>query len=92
MPGRRSKDETHLLCPICSRNLLEDFEDAEFIATYRGLVCRECDARALNVEGKTLGASGVYFEGGDNPVFIDSQKCWRRYRFGGHVTMVENSK
>ena len=75
-------------CPICSRDLLLDFPDATAAVTYQGLVCRECDDRAVNSEGTTP-KEYPFDYGGDNPVFINSQKCWRRYRFGGFVTMLD---
>ena len=88
MHDSRPNDYVRRACPICRRDLLEDFTDAAFVDNYPGLVCRKCDARAVNSKGASPEAGGMYFEEGDNPVFIDSLKCWRRYRFGGHVTMI----
>lgn len=75
-------------CPICSRDLLLDFPSAPSIVGYPGLICRTCDRRAINSKGAAPEMFG-FDDNGDNPVFIDSRKCWRRYRFGGFVTMLD---
>ena len=67
-------------------------------------VCEECDQRAVNENGgkpwvgyppekqaeidesSTVEPPDV----GENPVFIDGHKCWRRYRFGGWITFVDH--
>ena len=85
--GCNSNDRVQFPCPICGRDLLGDFEDPVTINMYQGLVCRKCDDRAVNREGSE--PRHYWDDDGDNPVFIDSQKCWRRYRFGGFVTMID---
>jgi hypothetical protein len=71
-----------LECAICGENL----EDSDFARNYPGFVCRKCDARAVNARGEKPHHESMY-DSGDNPVFIDGLKCWRRYRYGGYVTM-----
>ncbi len=72
-------------CSICNNELF-GYKDENMATIYPGLVCRKCDERALNTEGKKP-KMNVDYDDGENPVFIDGIKCWRRYRFGGFVTI-----
>ena len=77
-------------CAICGIILNEGLHD------YFCAVCWECDRKAVNSEHFEAGhisavprEDGSFFltDDGDNPVFIEGIRCWRRYQFGGYITM-----
>jgi hypothetical protein len=86
-----------MTCPICGGEIEGNTD------TYVNLVCEDCDDRAVGEDGEPAEYGFEYLERepdsgdgiqmepdtGTNPVFIDGEKCWRRYRFGGWVTMLD---
>lgn len=82
-------------CSICGASL----SDPEFALNYPNFVCEGCNQDAVNKDGETPwhgwppgkepeSESGVIQmapDQGENPVYIEGIKCWRRYRFGGHI-------
>lgn len=73
------------LCALCGD---DTGVDLAWAAAYPGLVCTACEARAVNADGEPP-AHRLTEDDGDNPVFIDERKCWRKYREGGYVTMLD---
>ena len=58
-------------------------------ADFPRLVCRRCDALALNDAARPAEGPAWAGGGGDNPVYIDGKQCWRRYGQDGWVTMLD---
>lgn len=70
----------NLVCEACDQRAVTDESDRPKVGNeFLGR-----DTVVTDDEGNRVVRMGP--DVGDNPVFVDGQKCWRRYRFGGWIT------
>lgn len=75
-----SSNYVNLVCETCdSRAVTAEGEEPKYGFEYLGEYPTEDGEREPDT---------IYMDPdvGDNPVYIDGHKCWRRYRFGGWIT------
>jgi hypothetical protein len=71
----------NVVCKECDRQAVnEDGEKPKHGASYKK---RE---KSKSSDPSSISAT---VNSGDNPVFIDGNKCWRRYRYGGYITQLD---
>lgn len=71
----------HLVCRQCDdQAVTEDAKEPEYGNEY-------FDEETVIEESEEMVKIRMPPDDGDNPVFIDGEKCWRWYRFGGFVTL-----
>ena len=80
-PGKRGGPHG-LVCDRCDRRAVN--EDGDPALAGEAYMRRENPDRPEPEEGVIRMGIDV----GDDPVFIDGIKCYRRYRFGGWITHV----
>lgn len=81
IPLPLTKTYVNVVCKACERRAVTaDGEEPKQGAAYREKVKAESeDPESVDVPS----------DAGENPVFIDGRKCWRRYKFGGYITRVD---